>query len=125
MKDLYIDRSSKTPLISAKTQGKIELTGISVPEDSFELFSPLTNWMNEYEKNPAENTDVVIRLDYFNTSTAHVLLKVFRVVEALYKKGRKVRIQWFYEKDDPEMEESGEDYRALLSCPFEMVSIDH
>jgi hypothetical protein len=33
-------------------------------------------------------------------------------------------IHWYYEKDDFEMLESGEDYASILKIPFKMVPVD-
>jgi hypothetical protein len=125
MKDIRIERSAKTPFMLAQSSGKIELAGICVPEDSGLLFSPLRDWMEWYEKNPAPSTEFIVKLDYFNTSTANVLLNLFRIIESIHKSGKTVEIKWYYEKGDGEIEESGQDYKALLACPFHMIEIQH
>ncbi|MFI5203790.1 MAG: DUF1987 domain-containing protein [Flavobacteriales bacterium] len=125
MEDLVIQRSAKSPFMSAKSMGTIELVGICVPEDSSLLFTPLKAWLEEYEKKPAAKTEFIVRLDYFNTSTANILLNLFRIVETIHKNGKPVEIKWFYEKGDGEIEESGKDYKAILSCPFFMIEIEH
>jgi hypothetical protein len=85
---------------------------------------PLKKWLDEYEKKPAPKTEFIIRLDYFNTSTANVLLTIFRMMEAMYKGGNPVEIKWFFEKGDGEIEESGKDYKAILACPFHMIETE-
>ncbi|MDX1444860.1 SiaC family regulatory phosphoprotein, partial [Lishizhenia sp.] len=31
---------------------------------------------------------------------------------------------WFFEEDDEDMEEAGEDYQAIIELPFTMVEVD-
>lgn len=123
MKDLVIERSAKNPLVTAKMGGTIELVGICVPEDGAVLFAPLRVWLEEYGKKPAPKTEFIVRLDYFNTSTANILLHLFRMLETIHKNGNAVEIKWFYEKGDGEIEESGKDYKAILACPFNMIEV--
>lgn len=124
MEDLYIEKTVKTPSISAKSSGKIEFHGICVPEDSFEFFEPFKQWLDRYIQQPAEETIVEVKLDYFNTSTARILLNLFRILEQKSKEGKLMKINWFYESGDVEMMEAGNDYKALLACPFELHSYE-
>ena len=49
---------------------------------------------------------------------------ILRKLEALYKKGFKVKVVWQYEKEDEDSKEYGEDYKAILSLPFEIVEVE-
>jgi hypothetical protein len=33
-------------------------------------------------------------------------------------------INWFYEEDDEDMLEAGEDYQAILSIPVQMIAVE-
>ena len=35
-----------------------------------------------------------------------------------------IAINWFYEEDDEDMLEAGEDYQAILNIPVHMISVD-
>ena len=35
-----------------------------------------------------------------------------------------LKIKWFYESDDEDMEEAGEDYQAIISLPFKMIEVE-
>ena len=65
-----------------------------------------------------------IQLEYFNTSSSKCILDVFKKLEAIYKSGNEVLINWFYEEDDEDMLEAGEDYQSIIKIPFKMVEID-
>ncbi len=51
---------------------------------------------------------------------------MFKKLETVYKKnGEKgVVINWYYEEDDEDMLEAGEDYQSILKIPFKMIELE-
>ena len=125
MEKLIIEGSSKTPTVNFDADsGKIELKGRSIPENSIEFYKPLVDWLEEYMDNAADLTEVNIELEYFNTSSSKCLLDVFKKLEAVYKAGNEVKINWYYEEDDEDMLEAGEDYHSIIKIPFNMIEME-
>ncbi len=125
MKQLIIKATSKTPFIKFDPEtGILEIKGRSIPENAIEFYKPLVEWLNEYAENPKEKTEVHIQLDYFNTSSSKCILDIFKKLESIHKKGHPVVIKWYYEEDDEDMLEAGEDYQSILKIPFEMIEIE-
>lgn len=116
---IFIEQTTKTPSIKADSSGIIELKGISVPEDGIKFFLPLKNWIDTYSKSPAPLTLCKVNLDYFNTSSAKVLLNIFRLLEKIGKDGHEVKVVWSYEENDSEIEEAGHDFANLIDIAFE------
>ncbi len=69
-------------------------------------------------------TNVNIQLEYFNTSSSKCILDVFKRLETIYKARNEVIINWFYEEDDEDMLEAGEDYESIINIPFKMVELE-
>jgi hypothetical protein len=110
MEDLFIQGSDSLPTISLKTGGELKITGRALPEDATKFFSPILAWIKEFY---AEEVNIEINLDYFNTSVSKQLLDFFKLIEK--KKTIKiVNVKWMYEDGDEEMLESGEIYQELL-----------
>ena len=65
-----------------------------------------------------------IQLEYFNTSSSKCILDIFKKLELIYKKGSKVQINWYYEEDDEDMFEAGEDYQSIINIPFSMIEME-
>lgn len=124
MEPLIIEGTPKTPTVrfNAK-EGVVEIKGRSIPENSVEFYKPLVDWLEEYKKNPKPKTIVNIQLEYFNTSSSKCILDVFKKLEAIYKAKHDVEINWYYEEDDEDMLEAGEDYESIIRIPFKMVEI--
>ncbi|MBN2756618.1 MAG: DUF1987 domain-containing protein [Bacteroidales bacterium] len=127
METLTIQGSPKTPTVEMDAKsGVIEIKGRSIPENSIDFYKPIVEWLDEYASSPSGETTVNIKLEYFNTSSSKCILDVFKKLELVYKKsGEKgVVINWFYEEDDEDMLEAGEDYQSILKIPFKMIELE-
>ncbi len=125
MKSISIPGTPKTPSVEFDADtGKIEIKGRSIPENSIEFYKPLVDWLDEYAKVAKDVTEVNIQLEYFNTSSSKCILDVFKKLENVNKSANKVEINWYYEEDDEDMLEAGEDYQSIIKIPFNMIEIE-
>ncbi len=124
MEPISIDGTAKTPTIKFDAEsGIMEIKGRSIPENSIEFYKPLVDWLDEYAKSPKEITQVNVQLEYFNTSSSKCILDVFKKLESIQKGKPEVVINWYYEEDDEDMLEAGEDYESIIRVPFKMIEI--
>jgi len=124
MESISIEGTSKTPTVSLDPEsGTIEIKGRSIPENSIEFYRPLVEWLDEYAKNPQKKTTVNVQLEYFNTSSSKCILDIFKKLESLKKARNEIIINWYYEEDDEDMLEAGEDYESIIRVPFKMIEI--
>lgn len=125
MESLLIEGTQKTPLINFDyDKGVLEIKGRSIPENSIEFYKPLVDWLEEYSNEPKDMTTVNVHLEYFNTSSSKCILDVFKKLENIHKNNKAVAINWYYEEDDEDMLEAGEDYESIIRVPFKMIEID-
>jgi hypothetical protein len=125
MENLIIDGSAKTPAVQFDFEnGSMELRGRSIPENSVEFYQPLNEWFEAYAKVPKRKTVVNIKLEYFNTSSSKCILDLFKKLESLNGSSTEVIINWYFEQDDEDMEEAGEDYQAIIGLPFNMIEVE-
>ena len=124
MEPIYIEGTPKTPLVKFdEDKGVIEIKGRSIPENSIEFYKPLVDWLDLYAKTPLTKTQVNVQLEYFNTSSSKCILDVFKKLEGIHKSNHEVVINWYYEEDDEDMLEAGEDYESIIRVPFKMIEI--
>lgn len=46
------------------------------------------------------------------------------MLESISIQGKsKIKVSWYYESDDEDMMEAGEDYSVLVKIPFELIKI--
>ena len=116
LEPINIEGTAKTPTITFnEASGVIDVKGRSIPENSIEFYKPLVDWLEAYSGEPLEKTTVNIQLEYFNTSSSKCILDVFKKLETIHKNGKEVIINWYYEEDDEDMLEAGEDYESIIS----------
>lgn len=122
MKPIVIDPTEETPkVVLDKGQGVFEIAGNSLPEDVLEFYNPILNWFTEYTSNPNPSTSLSFNLEYYNTSSSKIFIRIFEKMRDLHRHGHAVEIQWHFFEDDDDMLEAGEDYAENLKLPFTLI----
>ncbi|NSW45940.1 MAG: DUF1987 domain-containing protein [Bacteroidales bacterium] len=126
MNPLVIPATIDSPAVNLDKEKQIfEIKGKSLPENVNVFYQPIIDWFTEYFKNPNEETILHFKLDYLNTASSKALLSLFLVVEEAIKNGRKAIVKWYYEEDDEDMKDIGEEYADIIQIPFEIIQIDN
>lgn len=126
MEALLIEAGNNTPMLHfSPDSGILLFRGKSIPENTLKFYSPVKAWVAEYVQHPAPETVLDVYLEYFNTSSAKMLIELFKQVQEAHLAGRTVvRMVWRYETADLDMQEAGEDMKNLLKVDVEMVSVE-
>ena len=124
MDAINIEGTPKTPTVNFSPEsGVLEIKGRSIPENAVEFYKPLVDWIENYGGGAKSETQVNIQLEYFNTSSSKCILDVFKKLESINGKTN-ISINWYYEEDDEDMLEAGEDYQAIINIPFKMIEME-
>ncbi len=125
MDNLKIEGTRQTPEIDFDAaSGILKLDGRSIPENTFEFFTPVLNWLDEFTSIAPEKVVAKINLEYFNTSSSKYILEILKRLKVILNDGKDVLVEWYYEEDDEEMMETGEDYEDVSGLPFEIISFE-
>lgn len=125
MDSLAIEPSVKTPKVDFEiSSGILEVEGRSIPENSTEFYKPIFEWLDSYVSSPSSSTVFNFKLEYFNTSSSKCILDVLRKLEQLHKSGKNVVVNWYYEEDDEDMMEAGENYQRIVTVPIELALLE-
>ena len=124
MEKLHIEGTAKTPYVSFDASGTLEMRGRSIPENSIEFFQPLIDWVDAFGKEKPTKVLLDMKLEYFNTSSSKCILDLFKRLEKIENGDANVEINWYFEEDDEDMQEAGEDYAAIVSLKFNILEID-
>ena len=77
MDALIIKEDEGTPkIVLDKNNNRFELSGNSLPEDIIGFYRPVYKWIEEYSKQPNQSTKLVIKLNYFNSSSSKAVLDI-------------------------------------------------
>ena len=116
MENLLIEATKYTPLISFDHDTNIlEIKGETYPENTAEFYSPVFDWLNLY-LNQLQEQQVTVNMEiiYFNSSSSKVLMDLFDHFEEAVIEGKKIVINWFYDKEDESTLEYGEEFQEDL-----------
>jgi len=94
-------------------KGLLEIRGKSTCSDIVDFYQPLLEKMEDYVKNPRD-IKLIIDLEYFNTKSSKLLLNLFKILSSVVDSGFKFKVDWYYDEDDEDILEAGEDYKSIL-----------
>lgn len=124
MKNIALSSTSSTPsILFTPSEGKLEIRGRSIPENSIEFYKELLDYIDEYIDNPHKTTEVIIQLEYYNSSSAVCILNLLRKLKQLTKKGHQVSIEWLYEEEDEDTYNAGKNFQGVLEIPIKLIKI--
>ncbi len=126
MEALNISATDQTPkiVLDANT-GVFEIAGKAISNNADVFFKPILNWLSDYSKNPKQETNVTIKLDYFNISSSKRILFIFYKLNEIVENGNQVNIKWFYHEDEDDMYEVGKDFAYMVKIPFEFIEYSY
>jgi len=119
MDDIALIASTKTPSVKFSADGHLELKGRSIPENSLDFYKPLLEWVDNYSRQATGETTIHVQLEYFNTSSSKCIMDLLKRVE---KSQNDATVLWYYEEEDEDMLEAGEDYNAIIDIPFKLIA---
>ena len=119
---LDIKPTNDTPKVLFDKENDIfEISGRSLPEDVVNFYRPILEWLDEYKEDPLDYTEFVFKYTYFNTATSKIILDILYKLEEFKDSGLNVAVTWFYEEDDEDMLDQGEEFKESLDLPFEII----
>ena len=116
MTSLHQEATTRTPeVVLDSAKGMFVLKGESYPEDITGFFGPvrvaLTQALDEVEN----GLNVEIKLIYFNSSSARVLMEIMDQMDEKAAEGVAVAVNWYCDPDDDITREFAEDISEDLS----------
>ena len=123
MSALIIDATHDTPRIHFDPKNNIfEISNKSLPEDANDFYRPIIDWLENYKRKPQKKTDFSFKLEYFNTASARYISQIITILDKMSKK-YDVKIYWYYQEIDEDMQALGEEFYEMTDVDFELVEI--
>ncbi|QDF28455.1 DUF1987 domain-containing protein [Halarcobacter anaerophilus] len=124
MESLIIEETKYTPSIKLDaSKGILELIGKSYPENTFEFYKPMMDWVEKYFKgNEQSKTVVNMEIIYFNSSSSKLFFDFFDLLEEAHNNGKNIEINWIYDEENESAMEAGEDFKEdFESLMFNLI----
>ena len=113
MENLYIEQTKYTPKIDLNFEkGLFEFKGKSYPENTFEFYEPIKQWIIKFFEN-SDGKKIIINFDinYLNSSSIKFYYDLFESLENASEDGADIKVDWFYDKEDDMALEAGEEFK--------------
>jgi len=121
MESLYIEATKDTPEVNFDPGNDIfVISHRSLPENAIKFYEPIFSWFEKYQQAPNKNTNLDIKLDYFNTASSKQIVQFLSQLAKLNNKS-KVVINWYYRDIDEDMLEIGQEYSKLINFEFNFI----
>ncbi len=122
MVDLNIEKTKYSLEIKTlQNKGIIQMSGASYPENAIEFFKPIIDWINEYIQKIGKKLSLELRINYQNTSSSKMILDIIDILEEYYKQNGDVKVIWFYDEEDEDVYETGEELKEDFELPFDII----
>lgn len=133
MEALLIEGTTTNPEVSFKpNEHTLEIGGYSRPENASDFYIPLIAWLKDYKnwlkkelktKQNIEPVTFKFKYIYFNSSSAKFMSDIILLLSDMQKNSIPLKVYWFFDGDDDELREEGEELSDMGSIPFHFVEI--
>ena len=118
MENLLIAKGRTTPAVAFNTNGELRIEGNSICENSLAFYSVPIEWLKEFERTNPKKITFHVNLEYFNSSSSMLLIRLFTQLHQIVKSGADTNIIWYYPEEDMEMIEAGQNFSRIAKLPF-------
>lgn len=121
---LNVTGTEDTPeIVFSREDSALSIKGSSFPENTYDFYQPIFSWVNEFlGSGEFRSLKVNMDLNYYNSSSSKVFMNLFHLLDDHLRTGKSLVVNWYYDPDDQDSLEEGEDFGAgLESLPFNLV----
>lgn len=119
MKDIHFTATTSTPDVDANWEaGRLRMGGDSYPENSFDIFQPVIDWLESFLTTETRPILLELSLVYLNTSSVRVLMDMLDILEEAHQGGRGVEVVWLYNENNERVGELAEEFKEDCTFPF-------
>lgn len=123
MDSIKLIGTDDTPNVILDIENNIfEISGRSMPEDVADFYQPILDWMDNTLKKHEGKIIFTFKMNYFNTASSKLILDILIRLEELFADGKDITVHWYYEEDDEDMMDAGEEYAEIVDVPFKIIS---
>ncbi len=126
MKSIYVKKTKKTPLISLDIDENIfQIKGPSFSEDILSVYEPVIKWMNENLPNIEKELTCEFYFTVLNSASHKKIFQILIILNGFMDHGKNIKVKWYYDEDDEDIMEMGEDLTELINLPFELIPVSN
>lgn len=117
--NLSLPATQSTPSVEADWRaGLLQMTGESYPENTYDIFSEIINWVDAYLEETESPLRLELHLSYLNTSSIRAMIDIFDRLQLAFESGRELAVNWLYDSRNPRSAELGEEFKEDYTFEF-------
>lgn len=97
------------------------MSGKSLPEDVIDFYTPVLDWIKQYIKDPLDETMIVLKLEYINSTSSKIVSEMLELFESILENGKIVRVKWYYPDEDDDIKITGEELKETMGFNIELI----
>ena len=109
MENLIIEETKYTPNINLDINGTVSIVGKSYPENTFEFYAPVMEWLGTYFEEGNKKLTLNMEITYFNSSSSKLFFDMFDLLDE--NNSDELVINWIYDEENESALEAGEDFK--------------
>ncbi|MDR1735525.1 MAG: DUF1987 domain-containing protein [Oscillospiraceae bacterium] len=116
-------RTGSTPYVYVdEEKGYIKMEGESFHENVIAFFADVNDWLDSFLETDFTELTFDCAMEYFNSSTAKLLLNMILSMDSCASEEKKVTVNWITTEDNDIIIECGEDFQEEVeNLKFNMV----
>ena len=123
MNNIAITETQSTPSVNGDwDSGRLAMAGDSYPENSFEFFGPIIEWLERLLEETQTPLQLELRLVYMNTSSVKAMMDIFDLMEDAHQRGIPVCVDWYYDPRNERVMCLADEFREDCSFPFQIAA---
>ena len=123
MENLLIEKTKNTLGVSFDvTTGEFKMSGSSFPENALNFFTPVISWAQNFMLEKTEKVKATFDFEYLNSSSIKFISDIIDKLQFYTKSGGEVEMNWYYDEDDDDMLEMGEEFKEDVDFTFNFLA---
>jgi hypothetical protein len=123
--NLSLEATQFSPSVNADWEkGCLSMSGESYPENTYEFFSQVIAWTEQFLATMTAPLTLELHLSYLNTSSIRAMIDIFDLLQDANTEGKNVNVRWLYDNRNPRASELGEEFKEDYTFPFDIVALD-
>lgn len=122
MEIIKIEKTNNTPSILIDESNMLcRIQGASFPEDAYEVYQHVLDWLDRIKDKLESKLVVEFDYDFLNSISHKKVWQILHELKTMQKNGKEITVVWYYDENDEDIMEAGEDLAELLNIPFELI----
>ena len=123
MEIIRVEKTNNTPSIFIDEANMLcRIKGSSFPEDAYDVYQHVLDWLDRIKYQLSTKLTVEFDYDFLNSISHKKVWQILHELKSLQKNGKEISVVWYYEENDEDIMEAGEDLAELMNVPFELIA---